>query len=73
MLAEAAHRGLRHLPGTFAGRLGTVAESLRRVGLHRAAAAVDRFAQALSPEPGARAATAWLDAQLRLLVTADLS
>jgi len=73
VLAEAAHRGLRHLPGTFAGRLGTVAESLRRVGLHRAAAAVDRFAQALSPEPGARAATAWLDAQLRLLVTADLS
>lgn len=71
LLAEVAHRGLEHLPGTFAGRLRDAARTLAEVGLRRAAGAVEGVAAALGPDPGEAAVRAWVDAQIRLTVTAD--
>lgn len=67
--AEAAHRGLRHLPSDFERRVAESAVSLREVGLSKAAVVVNRFAAALSrPEA---AVSSWIDAQIRLTTTAD--
>lgn len=63
--AEAAHRGLRHLPADFAHRVGEAEAALRETGLAKAAAALNRFATAPT-DPAA-----WLDAQIRLTTTAD--
>jgi hypothetical protein len=71
LLAEAAHRGLRHLPATFPARLGDAARTLTRIGLRRAGAAVENLASSLGADPGSTTVTAWVDAQIRLLVTAD--
>jgi hypothetical protein len=71
LLAEVAHRGLEHLPGTFAGRLRDAAQGLSGVGLRRAAGSLDAVAATLGPDPGDAAVRAWVDAQIRLSVTAD--
>ncbi|WNV84673.1 SWIM zinc finger family protein [Umezawaea sp. Da 62-37] len=62
--AEAAHRGLRHVTPSLRTRLDDVAAELRRVGLHGNAAAVSAFGEELS-------ARTWVDAQVRLLTTAE--
>ncbi|GGM08919.1 hypothetical protein GCM10007977_007580 [Dactylosporangium sucinum] len=72
LLAEVPHRGLTHLPGAFRDRLAGAADDLAREGLPRAAGAVLAFRDGLGPDPGAAAVTAWVDAYLRLLVTAEL-
>ncbi|KOV88351.1 hypothetical protein ADL03_05210 [Nocardia sp. NRRL S-836] len=64
VLAEAAHRGLDHLPAGLLTRTREVAAHLHRLGLRTAATQVVAFADA----PGTQA---WLGAHLRLLVTAD--
>lgn len=67
--AEAAHRGLRHLPPDFERRVTEVAASLRETGLTKAAAVLSRFAvEVRRPET---AVSAWVDAQVRLTTTAD--
>ncbi|WP_433085938.1 hypothetical protein ACQP1P_11880 [Dactylosporangium sp. CA-052675] len=71
-LAEMPHRGLRHLPPGFGDRLRKAGDGLNRVGLHRAAAALETLRDALGPEPGAAVVRAWVDAHLRLTVTAEL-
>ncbi|WP_257901422.1 hypothetical protein [Saccharothrix obliqua] len=63
--AEAAHRGLAHLPPSLVARLTEVAGGLRRVGLTTAAGTVD----ALAANPDRET---WLTAQIRLLTTAEL-
>ncbi|GAA3456451.1 hypothetical protein [Dactylosporangium matsuzakiense] len=72
VVAEVPHRGLRHLPPGFGDRLGAVGDGLTNVGLYRAAEAVGRLRASLGPEPGAAAAEAWVDAHLRLTVTAEM-
>ncbi len=72
-LAEAAHRGLRHLtPGVHA-RIEETAADLSRVGLTASAAEVTAFLTACrtgtNPETMVRT---WVDAQLRLMTTAEL-
>nr|BFE61802.1 hypothetical protein GCM10020063_063280 [Dactylosporangium thailandense] len=71
-LAEMPHRGLRHLPPGFGDRLRKAGDGLNRVGLHQAAAALEALRDALGPDPGEAAARAWVDAHLRLTVTAEL-
>jgi hypothetical protein len=72
LLAEAAHRGLRHVPAeTFAARLRGAGQTLTRTGLRRAGADLTRLAATLGPDPGPGAVAAWVDATIRLLVTAD--
>ncbi len=62
--AEAAHRGLRHLTPTLRARLDDVAADLRRVGLTGNADAVAAFGREASTRT-------WVDAQVRLLTTAE--
>lgn len=64
VLAEAAHRGLDHLTDSLLARVREVGTHLHRTGLRTAAARVTAFADA-------PAASTWLGAHLRLLVTAD--
>jgi hypothetical protein len=74
-LGEAAHRGLRHLPAAFQDRLHDDADALRSVGLARAGAAVDALASSLHEHrgsgPAQATATAWFDAAIRLITTAE--
>ncbi|GIE33323.1 hypothetical protein Ait01nite_063680 [Actinoplanes italicus] len=72
VLAEAAHRGLAHLPPAYAGRLGEARSTLGRVGLHRVASALDEVSARLSPDPGIETVNAWVDAYLRVSLAADL-
>ncbi|WP_062433945.1 hypothetical protein [Herbidospora daliensis] len=65
LLAEAAHRGLNHLPPTYGARLTTAAERLAAIGLRRIAGDVMAFA-------AARTEDAWVDAYLRLELALDL-
>jgi hypothetical protein len=71
-LAEMPHRGMRHLPPGFGDRLRKAGDGLNQTGLYKAAAAVERLRAALGPDPGAAAGEAWVDAHLRLTVTAEL-
>jgi hypothetical protein len=64
VLAEAAHRGLDHLTDSLLARVREAGTHLHRTGLRTAAARVTAFADA-------PAASTWLGAHLRLLVTAD--
>lgn len=64
VLAEAAHRGLDHLPPNLPNRVREVAAALHRIGLRKAAELATAFAE----QP---VAATWLSAHLRLLVTAD--
>jgi hypothetical protein len=72
LLAEVAHRGLVHAPPTMAARLRQAADRLAQVGLRRAAGATTRLAGLLGPDPSETAVTAWVDAYLRVSVSADL-
>lgn len=71
LLAEAAHTGLRHLPSSFPDRLRAAATALAAVGLDGGADRLGALAGALGPDPGAGAVGAWVDAQIRLLTTAE--
>ncbi|MEU9739317.1 hypothetical protein AB0E12_09010 [Micromonospora chersina] len=71
LLAQAAHAGLRQLPGGFRDRLREAGAGLARVGLDRCGAALTDLAGALGADPGDAAVRAWVDAQIRLLVTAE--
>lgn len=65
VLAEAAHRGLREsLPPSLRTRLGQLADALHRIGLRTPSALVKAFAE--NPAPNT-----WLEAHLRMLVTAE--
>ncbi|MEU6148728.1 SWIM zinc finger family protein [Actinosynnema sp. NPDC047251] len=63
--AEAAHRGLDHLPDSIRTRLFDAVAGLRRVGLTTAAATLDALATTPDQET-------WLTAQFHLLTTAEL-
>ncbi|MEH0982953.1 hypothetical protein [Micromonospora sp. CPCC 205556] len=71
LLAQAAHAGLRHLPGGFPDRLRASGAALATAGLDRCGAALRVLAGTLGPAPGDAAVRAWVDAQLRLLVAAE--
>ncbi|MFF5231333.1 hypothetical protein [Dactylosporangium sp. NPDC000521] len=72
LLAEVPHRGLRMLPPTFTGRLRDAEHTLSRVGLRRAAASVGALREGLGPDPDDTTVRLWVDAYVRLLVTAEL-
>jgi hypothetical protein len=72
LLAEVAHRGLVHAPPTMGQRLRQAADRLARVGLRRAADATTVLAGLLGPDPGERAVQAWVDAFLRVSLSAEL-
>ncbi len=71
LLAELAHRGARQLPTGFPDRLRACASDLAGVGLRRCAADLHTLADRLGPDPAQATVTAWVDAQIRLLTTAD--
>ncbi|MBU8861188.1 MULTISPECIES: hypothetical protein [unclassified Micromonospora] len=71
LLAQAAHTGLRHLPAGFPDRLRATAAGLAGVGLDRCGAALSGLAGALGADPGEQAVRAWVDAWIRLSVTAE--
>jgi hypothetical protein len=71
-LAELAHRGLRHAtPGVHA-RVEESAAELRRVGLATSAASLTAFVSACRTGDLETMAVTWVDAQLRLITTAEL-
>jgi hypothetical protein len=70
--AEAAHRGLDHLPPGFGGRVDQAVQRLVHIGLPAAARALSALATALRQEDRRLTITAWVDAQIRLVTTADL-
>jgi hypothetical protein len=67
VLADAAHRGLTHLPPPMAERAQRAAAALAELGLTRCATAMTTWSAAIG-DP-----VAWLRAQVRLLVAAELS
>jgi hypothetical protein len=69
--AEAAHRGLRHLPPSLRTRAEQAAAGLTKVGLSTAADHLVLFVKALGEDEHARV-TAWVNAQIRLLATHEL-
>ncbi|KAB1113272.1 hypothetical protein F6X54_14365 [Micromonospora aurantiaca] len=71
LLAQAAHTGLRHLPVGFPDRLRATAATLGGVGLDRCGAALSGLAGTLGADPGEPAVRAWVDAWIRLSVTAE--
>ncbi|MEU0079443.1 hypothetical protein ABZY58_16195 [Micromonospora tulbaghiae] len=71
LLAQAAHTGLRHLPAGFPDRLRATAAGLAGVGLDRCGAALSGLAGTLGADPGEPAVRAWVDAWIRLSVTAE--
>jgi len=72
LLAEVAHRGLLHAPPTMGARLRATADRLMSLGLRRAADATGALAGLLGPDPGEAAIAAWVDAYLRVSVSAEL-
>ncbi|MFG1606743.1 hypothetical protein [Actinoplanes sp. NPDC049265] len=72
LLAEVAHRGLRHVPSTMGTRLHATAGRLSKLGLRHAAAAVEGLSDLLGPDPGDPAVSAWVDAYLRTSLAAEL-
>jgi hypothetical protein len=72
LLAEVAHQGLLHTPPTMPTRLRATADRLGTLGLRRAAEAVRAVAALLGPDPGPAAESAWVDAYLRVLLSAEL-
>ncbi|MET8577258.1 hypothetical protein [Streptomyces sp. NPDC005012] len=71
-LAQAAHRGLRHLAGAVRADLDRACDGLRRVGLRAAADALVGLPAALRARGPAAAVPAWTDATIRLAVTREL-
>ncbi|GAB7049150.1 hypothetical protein [Catenuloplanes indicus] len=72
LLAEAAHRGLAHLPASFRERLGAEATVLTGFGLRRVADAVRGFADSLGPDPSDAAVESWVDAALHVGTALEL-
>jgi hypothetical protein len=70
--AEAAHRGLRHVPDGLRIRIGRAASELGRAGLHTAADLLTGLGVALGGDDTRQMIDAWVDARLRLMVTAEL-
>ncbi|MFI9045281.1 hypothetical protein [Streptomyces sp. NPDC053427] len=70
--ADAAHHGLRQMPPGVRRRLGDAAGALSAVGLHTAAALVIDLSKAVAGDETDAMVTAWVEAQLRLLTTAEL-
>ncbi|MFA1544265.1 hypothetical protein [Actinomadura monticuli] len=70
--AEAAHRGLLHLPPGLRERIARAGEDLDRAGLRAAAGTLAALAGALTADDPRRAAGAWATACIRLLATAEL-
>lgn len=62
--AEAAHRGLSHIPPGLCTRLDNTAHQLHRVGLHTTAALMSTFAQTTTVD-------SWVDVHIRLLTIAE--
>ncbi|MFJ6954226.1 hypothetical protein ACISRB_22640, partial [Micromonospora aurantiaca] len=71
LLAQAAHTGLRLLPVGFPDRLRATAAALGGVVLDRCGAALSGLAGTLGADPGEPAVRAWVDAWIRLSVTAE--
>ncbi|GAA2070633.1 hypothetical protein [Actinomadura alba] len=71
--AEAAHRGLRHVPAGFHARIGQSVSELDKAGLRTAAGLLTELGAVLGGDDTGRMADAWVNAQLRLLTTAELS
>ena len=72
LLAEGAHRGLAHLPASFAERLRAEAATLTGLGLRRVADALDGLAGALGPDPSDSAVESWVDAALFVATASEL-
>ncbi|MGN9845210.1 hypothetical protein ACTMTI_44520 [Nonomuraea sp. H19] len=72
LLAEAAHRGLCHLPPTYDARLADAAQWSTALGLHRVAQAVTAFAATLTRDRAEAMERTWADAFLRLELALDL-
>ncbi|WP_329521279.1 hypothetical protein [Spirillospora sp. NBC_01491] len=70
--ADLAHRGLTHVPAGVRARLGQARGTLERVGLRAAAGVLERLAATLDGDDPRRAAESWVDAQIRLVTTAEL-
>lgn len=70
--ADAAQHGLRQPPAGVRRRLGDAATGLSGVGLHTAAGLVAALAEAVAGNDPDAQVTAWVEAQLRLLTTAEL-
>ncbi|APU16007.1 hypothetical protein [Actinoalloteichus fjordicus] len=72
VLAEAAHRGLRHPTPGLRRRIEDAATGLNRVGLRTGGALTAEFATSLAAEDLVARAESWLAAHLRLLVTTEI-
>ncbi|MFI0352716.1 hypothetical protein [Actinomadura sp. 9N407] len=70
--ADAAHRGLRHLPAGTRTRAGRAAEQLAATGLATAAGLLRAFGAALDGDDPYRMTRTWTDAQLHLITAADM-
>jgi hypothetical protein len=70
--AEIAHRGLRHATPGVHQRIEEAAAELRRVGLTATADAANTFLAACRTGEVDAMARTWVDAQLRLITTAEL-
>ncbi|MEU9112548.1 hypothetical protein AB0D04_12300 [Streptomyces sp. NPDC048483] len=70
--ADAAHHGLRHVPAGVRRRLGDAAAGLATVGLHTAAGHVTALSKALTDDSPEGMVATWVEAQIRLLTTAEL-
>ncbi|TDD94780.1 hypothetical protein [Actinomadura rubrisoli] len=70
--AEAAQRGLLHVPRGFRDRLDRAGKDLDRIGLRAAAASVAGLAAALDGGDPHRMTRTWADAHIRLITTAEL-
>ncbi|GAA2459546.1 hypothetical protein GCM10010191_94800 [Actinomadura vinacea] len=70
--ADAAHRGLRHVPHGTRARVDRAAGELRATGLGTTADALAALAAALDGDDTERTVAAWVDTQLRLITAMDL-
>ncbi|MFI9810096.1 hypothetical protein ACIHEJ_38355 [Streptomyces sp. NPDC052301] len=71
-LADAAHRGLRHLTPATRAALADSADHLRRTGLRTAARHLDDLVRILHDRGGPAAAPHWVTAQIHLSTSLDL-
>ncbi|WP_067457320.1 hypothetical protein [Actinomadura macra] len=69
--AEAAQRGLSHVPRGLRDRIARAEKDLDRVGLRAAAATIARFAAALDGDDPHLMTRTWADAHIRLITTAE--
>jgi hypothetical protein len=69
--AEAAHRGLRHLPPSLRTRASASSAQLTKTGLTKAAGQLTAFVKSLDGDETSQV-SAWMDAQIRLSTTLEL-